>query len=551
MSRRAGKQEAGKRVVASEDDTASEGNRAEEHMENGEEGNLSALDQIIDRLAAERADNQACPDELERRRVLQTMLEFAAAEASPGLFAAITKEIGVANLEETAFLKAYTVYDLVSNSKGDGTQLEPFIKEVESTLINYEATAGKSSAVLNQYKYFIHTELKAHVCLGHLIGPRLSNDGDLAVTKFDVSKLDPTKFDVEAFNESFERWFPEASDPNEEPMYPDPSAVTYHGIISDELKTLHGHVHNLSSKKSRSKALEYLGAILDKHDWLKFVDALRLYVSVLLYSGFDGPALLQATRGAEEVPAPAAHLLALQRSQPLMKEDTGHKKRSHRYNMLVRVYKNLGGTTAGWNSIIEKDEKQGEEMLRSILGNAQRLRAAGAYANLDNSEEVEEEEEDGDADGDAVIDENGNRVRNHRRVDPDDKLYGDIEFYQTDDEDVAAGAGRRAAGSSRVSNKSNLDPSLAQEFDEFDQYATAKPGKRRRKKPIPWTDAETEALMEGIELYGLGHWARILMHFSNVFEPNARTSVSLKDRYRNIEMRKARTEEKTKQQLGV
>jgi hypothetical protein len=59
---------------------------------------------------------------------------------------------------------------------------------------------------------------------------------------------------------------------------------------------------------------------------------------------------------------------------------------------------------------------------------------------------------------------------------------------------------------------------------------------------VPWTAEETDALERGVELFGIGSWARIVATFSNVFAVNERNSVALKDRYRNLEAIKARAE---------
>ena len=55
------------------------------------------------------------------------------------------------------------------------------------------------------------------------------------------------------------------------------------------------------------------------------------------------------------------------------------------------------------------------------------------------------------------------------------------------------------------------------------------------------------ALEEGVELFGhheRDKWARILKHFDDVFVN--RTSVDLKDKYRNITMKRAREEIKAR-----
>ncbi|KAI9841857.1 MAG: hypothetical protein M1837_000327 [Sclerophora amabilis] len=57
--------------------------------------------------------------------------------------------------------------------------------------------------------------------------------------------------------------------------------------------------------------------------------------------------------------------------------------------------------------------------------------------------------------------------------------------------------------------------------------STRKPTGRPRKK---WTDQETQDLLQGVRLYGIGNWRKILEHPEYDF--NARNSIDLKDRFR-------------------
>jgi len=47
----------------------------------------------------------------------------------------------------------------------------------------------------------------------------------------------------------------------------------------------------------------------------------------------------------------------------------------------------------------------------------------------------------------------------------------------------------------------------------------------------PWTHHEAQLLVEGVERFGLGHWAAILKHYKF---PAYRDNVSLKDKWRNM-----------------
>ena len=123
-----------------------------------------AIEGCIDRLSKERDENPACPDLLERNKVLALMLEFAAAEVSPFAFKAITEEIGDDALQETPFLKAYTLFDLIKNTGGDGDALAALIAEFNATLVNFEGLQRAPQSLL-ELRNLLLCELKVQVCL--------------------------------------------------------------------------------------------------------------------------------------------------------------------------------------------------------------------------------------------------------------------------------------------------------------------------------------------------------------------------------------------------
>mmetsp|Transcript_21654 Transcript_21654/g.38444 ORF Transcript_21654/g.38444 Transcript_21654/m.38444 type:complete len:409 (+) Transcript_21654:56-1282(+) len=53
------------------------------------------------------------------------------------------------------------------------------------------------------------------------------------------------------------------------------------------------------------------------------------------------------------------------------------------------------------------------------------------------------------------------------------------------------------------------------------------------RKRIPWTPEEEDALVKGVQRYGVGKWADIKADWPNIFNP-LRTSVHLKDKWRNL-----------------
>ena len=50
-----------------------------------------------------------------------------------------------------------------------------------------------------------------------------------------------------------------------------------------------------------------------------------------------------------------------------------------------------------------------------------------------------------------------------------------------------------------------------------------------------WSHAETENLLKGVKMFGVGKWSIILNHFEFA---SHRTKVSLKDKWRNLQGRK-------------
>ena len=58
----------------------------------------------------------------------------------------------------------------------------------------------------------------------------------------------------------------------------------------------------------------------------------------------------------------------------------------------------------------------------------------------------------------------------------------------------------------------------------------------RGARRVRWTATENAALSEGVRMFGLGAWRRILKHFGERFHPR-RTNVDLKDRWRTLSTR--------------
>ena len=56
----------------------------------------------------------------------------------------------------------------------------------------------------------------------------------------------------------------------------------------------------------------------------------------------------------------------------------------------------------------------------------------------------------------------------------------------------------------------------------------------KRKKRVPYSEEEKEALLQGVDEFGEGKWKQIRHHYADTFDLNMRTAVNLKDLYRTL-----------------
>jgi len=68
--------------------------------------------------------------------------------------------------------------------------------------------------------------------------------------------------------------------------------------------------------------------------------------------------------------------------------------------------------------------------------------------------------------------------------------------------------------------------------DDYSPAPRSKKMKGKGKVRVPYSDKEKKMLMDGVEAFGVGQWAKILEHYD--FTENNRTSVNLKDLYRTL-----------------
>jgi len=76
---------------------------------------------------------------------------------------------------------------------------------------------------------------------------------------------------------------------------------------------------------------------------------------------------------------------------------------------------------------------------------------------------------------------------------------------------------------------------LSHYLSNFVGRINVKHRRRKPKKRHPWTPDEVKWLVEGVEKFGLGQWAVILQNYAF---PPYRSSVSLKDKWRNMKKNK-------------
>eukprot|EP00984_Skeletonema_dohrnii_P012751 scaffold5206_cov78-Skeletonema_dohrnii-CCMP3373.AAC.4 len=58
--------------------------------------------------------------------------------------------------------------------------------------------------------------------------------------------------------------------------------------------------------------------------------------------------------------------------------------------------------------------------------------------------------------------------------------------------------------------------------------------RKKRKKRVPYSEEEKDALLQGVEEFGEGKWKKIRNHYADTFDLNMRTPVNLKDLYRTL-----------------
>jgi hypothetical protein len=79
-------------------------------------------------------------------------------------------------------------------------------------------------------------------------------------------------------------------------------------------------------------------------------------------------------------------------------------------------------------------------------------------------------------------------------------------------------------------------PGVANRHSALNKKLGLAPAGRKIKQP--WTDEEVEALREGVAKHGKGAWKAVLVESSHAFQD--RTTMDLKDKWRNLEKKAAK-----------
>ena len=137
-------------------------------------------------------------------------------------------------------------------------------------------------------------------------------------------------------------------------------------------------------------------------------------------------------------------------------------------------------------------------------------------------------------------------VNNHDDKSSDEAELSDkeneISIIETDDNQPTTSkkANLNATTQTEINDMSLESVNVDENNEANDNNTKKKSSKQASKKTSVihtrksrWSETETLYLLAGVEIYGKGNWAKILSEFSHIIKD--RTSVHVKDRYRNVE----------------
>jgi hypothetical protein len=82
--------------------------------------------------------------------------------------------------------------------------------------------------------------------------------------------------------------------------------------------------------------------------------------------------------------------------------------------------------------------------------------------------------------------------------------------------------------------RKNEKNTLTFDSDSGDDVELKVAPSKKKVRRVPYSEEEKGALLQGVEEFGKGNWAKIRDHYADIFGVNKRTAVNLKDLYRTL-----------------
>lgn len=82
--------------------------------------------------------------------------------------------------------------------------------------------------------------------------------------------------------------------------------------------------------------------------------------------------------------------------------------------------------------------------------------------------------------------------------------------------------------------RKNEKNTLTLDSDSEDEVELKFAPSKKKVRRVPYSEEEKGALLQGVEEFGKGNWAKIRDHYADIFGVNKRTAVNLKDLYRTL-----------------
>jgi len=426
----------------------------------------------------EQAELKSLRSEDEQLRLVGLQLDYACSQMDRTAVNSLMTDLPVRHLgaESDARYGIFTIFDTLVQSKRDPQCLRDMEYLYNDFLKEFK------DGVFETEKAILAWEFKVQVCFGLFMGT-VDDDDEGTKDKRDVDKLKlaiGTYFgDVKPFDDSDL----EISGERAVILYPATCKAGLEKICEMFGEFESKQVKDRKYKKglSQSPPEKFLVTFLAKHSWDRFVHMTKLMCKMLQFENFGEPALVGMLLRKKE------------------------KHESTRLKSLIAQYESVGGTSASWDKLILDRE-------------------------LTNHEKISIE---------SIVQVQKQAVAAENRKEPGRKSKGD--YSDGEDEGDAKGRSKKRSRKHKAGyqgeNDDNSEATLP--FDAEDIVRSAGT-KKTRKRANPWTKQETQILVEGVQLHGLGKWSIILEQFREHFEPTGRTPLALKDKWRNLENKQRR-----------